>query len=671
MGRKLTDLPAVNIVADTDKMLMRQGATSKQVDFSKIVDRLDTSYTRYVDTLADAIADTTAKVGMVYIVKEHTAGNGGGAVWDVITKGTTVDVDLPNTFDIAASTGDLTLALKLRVEYFINPSMIGGVAYRGLRSGEPSSITQINRAYQISFNEGVPLTFGGLNNKFFVDDEFKINHNFFKFDGGILECLPTYTGVVLRLGTLDPLEAIDDSVGGSLKFQTTLENDATKTRAEKEGNYIGVLHDTAKRPVFNVHLDSLFIMRPDVALQWDGGDGSGNDFSTTVIYNNLSILGYKTGIQVLATAGIVGENQLNNCVFLNQRTTPGAKLFDIRKGTSFMVNDCYHWNDGDQTFQLFDITVASRMAVISINGGYWEADANAFINSQVAINGNLKITSKPGSTPSAQSIIFQPNVTSGQVDNLIASEFAYWIKIGGATVSSPVSYFQGRPMSTLNGIIRYDIGAEFRFAESKGFTFSCWMEPDTASTASIDIQITYGDATSDTFSSGFAISNGVPQLIGVDVTPTGLDAGKVPTRILVTVSSGSGTSLIGIPVISLTPLMPLYNVPLAENGLPKLFYNTFADGDATPKIRDSYWHETANTSATTLTDFDDGFVGQEIYIKVKDANTSIDLTSAGNIRGNNPTGGISVFPLGLSDVIKCEKDIEGRWYCNIMRGAGL
>ena len=57
--------------------------------------------------------------------------------------------------------------------------------------------------------------------------------------------------------------------------------------------------------------------------------------------------------------------------------------------------------------------------------------------------------------------------------------------------------------------------------------------------------------------------------------------------------------------------------------------HTFADADATPSVRSGYLFKTANTGATTITDFDDGLEGQEILISFNDANTTI--TDGGNI----------------------------------------
>jgi len=49
----------------------------------------------------------------------------------------------------------------------------------------------------------------------------------------------------------------------------------------------------------------------------------------------------------------------------------------------------------------------------------------------------------------------------------------------------------------------------------------------------------------------------------------------------------------------------------------------FIDGDASPSVMDGNLFTTANTGATTITNFDDGWQGQIIYIRCNDANTTL------------------------------------------------
>jgi hypothetical protein len=50
----------------------------------------------------------------------------------------------------------------------------------------------------------------------------------------------------------------------------------------------------------------------------------------------------------------------------------------------------------------------------------------------------------------------------------------------------------------------------------------------------------------------------------------------------------------------------------------------FADGDTTPSVAGGTLFRTANTGATTITDFDDGTPGQVIHLVINDDNTEID-----------------------------------------------
>lgn len=82
--------------------------------------------------------------------------------------------------------------------------------------------------------------------------------------------------------------------------------------------------------------------------------------------------------------------------------------------------------------------------------------------------------------------------------------------------------------------------------------------------------------------------------------------------------------------------------------------SSFSDGDQTPSVKNGHLKvfQTANTGATTITDFDDAGEGQIIFIKL-DANTTIN--DGGNFR---LTGNIT----GTSDDILTLIYISGIWY---------
>jgi len=62
------------------------------------------------DTLDAAVIDTSLQAGLSINLKERTAGNGGGAMWDVVLASSVT----PNTFNIVQCVGVPTLALVLR-----------------------------------------------------------------------------------------------------------------------------------------------------------------------------------------------------------------------------------------------------------------------------------------------------------------------------------------------------------------------------------------------------------------------------------------------------------------------------------------------------------------------------------------------------------------------------
>lgn len=84
----------------------------------------------------------------------------------------------------------------------------------------------------------------------------------------------------------------------------------------------------------------------------------------------------------------------------------------------------------------------------------------------------------------------------------------------------------------------------------------------------------------------------------------------------------------------------------------------FTDGDTTPSISKSNTFSTGNTGPTTITDFDDGYVGKVFKMKFSDNVTVIDFTGT-NLKGN---GGVDWSPSN-DDWMGCVK-IGGNWYCS-------
>jgi hypothetical protein len=89
------------------------------------------------------------------------------------------------------------------------------------------------------------------------------------------------------------------------------------------------------------------------------------------------------------------------------------------------------------------------------------------------------------------------------------------------------------------------------------------------------------------------------------------------------------------------------------------FYGVFTDGDTTPSVRNRKAFRTANTNATTITTFDEGYPGQLINVIIADGNTTIDFTDT-NLKGN---AGVDWSPAS-GDSLWCLFD-GTNWHCHI------
>ena len=82
---------------------------------------IDIQVTHNLDTLQDAVSSIQIKLGDKVDLKERTAGNGGGAIWDVVLASSVT----PNTFNIIQCTGITDYALVLRIEGNVWASKFG------------------------------------------------------------------------------------------------------------------------------------------------------------------------------------------------------------------------------------------------------------------------------------------------------------------------------------------------------------------------------------------------------------------------------------------------------------------------------------------------------------------------------------------------------------------
>ena len=123
---------------DDARFFVVQGLTSDNV-----------AVVKNLPSLAAAIADSTLVEGMALNLAERTAGNGGGAMWDVVLASTVT----PNTFDIVQCTGVPTLALVLRVGQTIDIKQFGAI------EGQDAT-NQINAATDRALNHSI-IELGG------------------------------------------------------------------------------------------------------------------------------------------------------------------------------------------------------------------------------------------------------------------------------------------------------------------------------------------------------------------------------------------------------------------------------------------------------------------------------------------------------------------------------
>lgn len=85
----------------------------------------------------------------------------------------------------------------------------------------------------------------------------------------------------------------------------------------------------------------------------------------------------------------------------------------------------------------------------------------------------------------------------------------------------------------------------------------------------------------------------------------------------------------------------------------------FTDQDATPSVNRGRLFKTANTVATTITNFNDGIAGQMIRVVCNDAFTTVDFSGT-NLKGN---GGVDWTPIAGDNAI-CTFDGTD-WFCTV------
>jgi hypothetical protein len=84
-----------------------------------------------------------------------------------------------------------------------------------------------------------------------------------------------------------------------------------------------------------------------------------------------------------------------------------------------------------------------------------------------------------------------------------------------------------------------------------------------------------------------------------------------------------------------------------------------AANDATPTVYNKSYIQTANTAPTTISTFDDGVDGQEVWVQFNDAFTTVDFTGT-DLHGNAGVDWITTN----GDYMLCKR-IGSYWHCII------
>ncbi len=102
--------------------------TGDSVNYGQLVNRaaFQEADAKFYDTMLLATADSTLNVGDVAVIKDRANG-----IFDVITVGTTANVDLPNTYNIVVSTADATKCLVLRIGAEVDMRQLGSTGLAG------------------------------------------------------------------------------------------------------------------------------------------------------------------------------------------------------------------------------------------------------------------------------------------------------------------------------------------------------------------------------------------------------------------------------------------------------------------------------------------------------------------------------------------------------------
>lgn len=417
MGRKLTDLPVATSIADTDKLLLRQGDVSKQVDFSRVQTSLDT---RYIKTLSlqEAIAATSAEEGNLVRIADRDNG-----VFEYKTGQTA------NTFNIVQSVGDASLALVLEIGRDFTIDMVGA---------SPSG-TDTNNALAINLAFTLSKKVGGQEGTYLVDSEIIVLQDYFNLATTrktIFKATST-NQIILHWsashGTTGGIRLNGDLLSGVIGFSLTPEDkNQTTTRVDQNYNLLN-----------HIYTQNCFIGKELQAGPKDGGGADSgcwyNEFDSYLGRNNTIGLqlnspanaasspnrnkwfnlrvGEGTNTAIWIKAGDSNEFHGGSCEGVNSGTSPrGTPTAIVIENQSDNGADNNHNRFFGMQYEACDIDVVNRNPLTEFYGSNISTGFSEWTTRPKIIIGG----SDPAETPQILPWgVYQANGQLVGVDNLV------------------------------------------------------------------------------------------------------------------------------------------------------------------------------------------------------------------------------------------------------------